>query len=138
MLKFIWLFGSLIFLFLGTIHLILTFFTNKFESRDEEVVVKMKSASPILTRDTSIWKAWIGFNASHSSGVMFIGLINVYIAVQYFELIGRDLVFLVINLTTVGFYLWLARKYWFKSPFRGILITFCCYLLVLILTLIPI
>ncbi len=125
--KYIWVFGSFVFAFLGTAHLVYTFFTNKFSSKTERVIIEMKSSSPILTRDTTMWKAWIGFNASHSSGAMFIGITNMYLMQFYFEILQIDPFYICFNILTVGFYLWLAKKYWFKIPFLGILLTLICY-----------
>lgn len=64
--------GSAIFLVLGTIHLAYTFFSDKFLARQAETVERMKADVPVLTRQTTMWNAWVGFNASHSSGAMFI------------------------------------------------------------------
>lgn len=133
--KYLWEFGSLIILVLGTIHLYYTFFTNKFSSKNEKVVQEMKLSYPILTKDTTIWKAWIGFNASHSSGAIFIGVINIYFAIKYFTVVQSDHFFFLINILTIGFYVWLAKKYWFKIPFTGILITLICFIVSYILTL---
>jgi hypothetical protein len=77
----------------------------------------MKSANPILTKETTLWKAWIGFNASHSLGAIFIGVMNFYLAVLYFDLVQSDPFFFVLNIATTAFYLWLAKKYWFEIPF---------------------
>lgn len=133
---YLWVTGSSIFLILGIIHLYYTFFTNKFSSKSERVVQEMKSASPILTKETSIWKAWIGFNASHSSGAMFIGIVNIYVAVTLFENVRNDPFYFLLNLLTVGFYLWLARKFWFRIPFMGILTTLVCYTISFVLTMV--
>ncbi len=29
----------------------------------------MQQVSPVITRQTTMWKAWVGFNASHSYGL---------------------------------------------------------------------
>jgi len=133
--KYIWEFGSLVFVILGTIHLFYTFFTDKFSSKNEKVISEMKSSNPILTNETTLWKAWIGFNASHSIGAIFFGLINIYIAHKFFLTLQGDSFFFILNIFIVGFYLWLAKKYWFRIPFFGISLTLFCYLLVLIMTL---
>lgn len=133
-LKYIWLLGASIFLILGTIHLIYTFYSNKFSSRNTKVIEEMKSSRPILTNETTIWKAWIGFNASHSSGAMFIGILNIYLALLYFDTIVNNTFFYLINIITTFFYLWLAKKYWFKIPFLGILTSFLCFLSVFIVS----
>ncbi|MES2780302.1 MAG: hypothetical protein V4651_10440, partial [Bacteroidota bacterium] len=78
----LWAIGSLIITILGSLHLYYTFFTDKFSSRNEKMIDEMKSSSPLLTPKTTMWKAWIGFNASHSSGAIFIGIINLYIALR--------------------------------------------------------
>lgn len=43
---------------------ICTFFTNKLEQRDPATIAAMKLTSPVLTRRTTLWNGWIGFNAS--------------------------------------------------------------------------
>ena len=126
--KYLWEIGSFILIILGSIHLFYTFFTNKFSSRNKDLISEMKSATPILTNDTTMWRAWIGFNASHSSGAIFIGIMNFYIAFKYFDLFQPEHFFFLFNILTIAFYLWLAKKYWFKIPFIGILITLACYI----------
>ena len=133
--KYLWVIGSLIILVLGTIHLFYTFFTNKFSPRNKKLEEEMKSAMPYLTRQTTMWKGWIGFNASHSSGAMFIGIINFYLAVKYFTLFQSDNFFFLINILTIGFYVWLAKKYWFKIPLIGISISLTCFIVSYILTI---
>jgi hypothetical protein len=125
--KYLWIAGSLPFIILGTLHLLYTFFTNKFSSRNKMLEEEMKTSFPVLTKATTMWKAWIGFNASHSSGAIFIGLINLFIAVQYAEIL-QNRVFLLGNIVTVLFYLWLGKKFWFRTPFTGILIAACCFI----------
>ena len=126
--KYIWEVGSMIFVILGSIHLVYTFFTDKFSSKNKKVLEEMESSYPILTGDTTIWKAWIGFNASHSAGAIFIGVVNMYIAHHFFQVIQGDYFFFAMNILTVGFYLWLAQRYWFRIPFYGILLTLVCFL----------
>lgn len=127
-----WVFGSLI--VLGITHLLFTFFTDKFSSKNIKVITEMKSSYPILTKETTIWKAWIGFNASHSLGLIFIGVINVYFGVYYFPVLQSDVFFFAFNIFTVAFYLWLAQKYWFKIPFIGLLLTLVCFITSYVLT----
>lgn len=122
----LWIAGSLPFIVLGTIHLLYTFFTNKFSSRNNDVDKAMKTSFPVLTKKTTMWKACTGFNASHSFGAIYIGLINLFTAIQYVEVLQNPL-FLSLNIVTTLFYLWLSKKYWFSTPFIGILIAACCF-----------
>ena len=125
--KYLWEIGSAILVFLGTIHLYYTFFSNKFSSSNTDVIVGMKNSSPRLTNETTMWKAWIGFNASHSSGAIFIGILNLFLSIKYFSTFQTEHFFFIFNIITIAFYVWLAKKYWFIIPFIGILIAFICY-----------
>ena len=125
--KYLWEIGSLILVFLGAIHLFYTFFSNKFSSINKNLISEMKSSSPILTKETTMWRAWIGFNASHSSGVIFIGILNFFLAIKYFTTFQSEHFFFIFNILTIAFYVWLAKKFWFRIPFIGISLTFICY-----------
>ncbi len=127
--KYLWINGAIIFIVLGSIHLFYTFFTNKFYSRNTHVNAEMKSSHPILTQSTTIWKAWIGFNASHSIGVLFFGIINLYLSINHSDSLQADHFLLILNILVAGFYVWLGKKYWFDVPFTGALITLVCYVL---------
>ena len=133
--KYLWEFGSIILIILGTLHLLYTFFSNKFSTKNERLISEMKISHIILTKKVTMWRGWIGFNASHSSGIMFIGIINFYLALEYFPVFQFDHLFFIFNILTVGFYVWLAKKYWFKIPFMGILSTLICYTLSYIIIL---
>lgn len=132
--EYLWLLGSIIFIILGSIHLAYTFFTNKFSSKNGQLMKEMKASYPILTKETTMWKAWIGFNASHSIGMLFIGLINFYIAIRYYDTLHADHFFYVMNIIVVAFFVWLGKNYWFKLPFIGVLTTLICYLIAYCIT----
>lgn len=127
--KYLWVAGSLIIATLGTMHLYYTFFTNKFDTRDVSLSAAMKESFPVLTRRTTLWKAWIGFNASHSSGAMFLGLLNCYLAIHDFNYLMADSVLCWLSIANVLFFVWLGKRYWFNIPFTGSVITLLCYLL---------
>jgi hypothetical protein len=132
--KIFWLTGSSIFLVLGGLHLYYTFFTNKFSSRNKNAEMEMKNTHPLLTKDTTMWNAWIGFNASHSSGAIFIGLINIILVLQYFTVLHNSVSLHLLNIVTSVFYCWLGKKYWFRIPFTGILVSTFCFLVAAFLT----
>lgn len=126
--KILWISGASIFLVLGTIHLCYTFFTTKFDPRNKNLIDEMKDTSPRLTNETTMWKTWIGFNASHSSGAIFIGLINIILAIENFSILENSFLLSFCTIVTSVFYLWLAKKYWFSIPFTGILIATACFI----------
>ncbi|WP_286235661.1 LIC_13387 family protein [Thalassotalea sediminis] len=113
--------GASIFGLLGFIHLFYTFFTNKFNPYQSDVIDAMNSTSPRLTKETTIWRAWIGFNASHSLGAITFAAIYIPLAFSHFQFLSSHNWFAVLP-SIVGFsYLFLAKNYWFKIPFFGIL-----------------
>lgn len=120
--------GASIFGVLGTIHLIYTFFTNKFEAYDSSVTEAMKASSPILTRETTVWNAWIGFNASHSLGAMLVAAIYIPLATSYYSVIQQSVWFSTLPVLIGLSYLALAKIYWFKIPFFGILVSTACFI----------
>jgi hypothetical protein len=121
--------GSLILLTLGTLHLRLTFFSDRLQPRNLQVADDMKKTSPKLTSSTTLWLAWVGFNGSHSLGAIYFGVINLILAFSFFN-IYRESVFLnIFNLSVLLFYLFLAKRYWFKIPFVGILISNTCFII---------
>ncbi len=119
--------GASIFGVLGTIHLLYTFFTNKFEAYNSSVTEAMKGTSPILTKEITVWNAWIGFNASHSLGAMLVAAFYIPLTVSYFNIIQQSLWFSFLPVLIGLSYLILAKKYWFKIPFIGVLISTICF-----------
>jgi len=87
----------------------------------------MKGTSPILTKETSVWEAWVGFNASHSLGAMLVAAVYIPLTTSYFNVIQQSVWFSILP-TLVGLsYLVLAKKYWFRIPFFGVLISTLCF-----------
>lgn len=50
--------------FLGCIHLLYTFRGTKLHPRDPAVRNAMMTTSPVITRQTTVWRATQGFNAT--------------------------------------------------------------------------
>jgi hypothetical protein len=119
--------GALIVLTLGVLHLILTFRGPKLTPRDPELIARMKEVSPVITRETTMWKTWIGFNASHSCSAILFGLIYGYFAlVQPAALFGSWFLS-ILGAVFLGFYLFLGKRYWFSTPLRGLIIASILY-----------
>jgi hypothetical protein len=135
MARYLWELGSLIIFILGSIHVFYTFFTNKFKSRNEILMSEMKKSNFILTKETTMWKAWIGFNGSHSSGIIFIGVANFYLALKHFQLLMTDDFLVLFTIATLVYYAWLAKKFWFRVPFLGVSLTLICYIVSYVLIL---
>ena len=119
--------GSVIVGLMGTLHLLYTFLTNKFDAFDPQVKQAMQGTSPVITKDTTMWKAWIGFNASHSLGPMFLAAFVIPLASAHMSVFENSLWFSLIPVAFGFFFLILAKKYWFNIPFIGILLATLCF-----------
>jgi hypothetical protein len=119
--------SAAIVLVLGTIHLVYTFWGRKLTPRDSALRVSMSQISPVLTRETTMWKAWIGFNASHSMGAILFGLIYGYLALIHNEVLFNSVFLLVVGLAMVGGFVILGRLYWFSVPFWSVCGSLACY-----------
>jgi uncharacterized membrane protein len=113
--------SAAIVLLLGLVHLLYTFHGNKLLPRDRGLQAHMQQVSPVLTRETTMWKAWVGFNASHSFGAILFGLVYGYLALAHREILFGSTFLLSVGLVLLGGYCVLAKRYWFSIPYRGIL-----------------
>ena len=123
------IFGACILGLLGAIHLWLVLFTPKFHASNHDVNFTLQSTNLIITRQTTFWKAWIGFNVSHSVGLIFIAAIYIPLAIHEIEMITRNFYFLFLPVFISTVYLGLSIKYWFKIPMIGFALSLLCFLL---------
>lgn len=121
--------GALIFTILGSIHLYYTYCTDKFTPTDKRTADFMKSCSPTISQQTSMWKAWVGFNASHSIGAMLVGGFYIPMAIQNMDVLRHSVWLSTLPLLVSACYLILAKKYWFNIPFLGISLSTLCFAL---------
>jgi hypothetical protein len=121
--------SAVIILFLGVVHLGYTFFTPFFRPRDPDLEQRLMSDSPMITSETTMWNAFISFNASHSLGAILFGLVYGYLALRHIAFLVQSDFLLFLGLLVLGSYLLLAKLYWFRVPFRGIAIASGCYVL---------
>jgi len=116
-----------IILLLGTVHLIYTFVGPKLRPRDATLEAAMRDGHPRITNETTVWRAWIGFNASHSMGAILFGLIYAFLALAHPQLLFGSAYLLAVGLALLLGYLALGKLYWFRVPFAGISIALLCY-----------
>lgn len=131
--KILWETGSAIIAIMGLLHLRGTLFTDKLFPRNEQLKEDMGSATLRLTEKLTMWKSWIGFNATHSIGAAFVGIANFYLASAYFEILRSDQFLLLSTLAAVGFYVWVANKYWFKTVLVLLSVSWACFIAAYIL-----
>ncbi len=68
---------------------------------------------------TSLFKAWIGFNLSHSLGLVVVGLLIGFPVLTALTSPVDNLAWLVCALVLPCVYLWLSIRHWFAKPTMG-------------------
>jgi hypothetical protein len=126
--------SAAIILLLGLAHLLFTFYGPKLVPRDPELQARMREVSPVISRETSMWRAWVGFNASHSLGAILFGAIYGYLSLIHSAFLFQSTFLLSLGLLLLIGYVVLAKRYWFSAPFRGILLATLLYVLALLTT----
>jgi hypothetical protein len=60
---------------LGVVHLVYTYWGSKLAPRDPALQISMSQISPVISKQTTMWRAWVGFNVSHSMRLILFGLV---------------------------------------------------------------
>ena len=126
--------SAAIILLLGLIHLFYTFYGSKLHPRDPEVKTKLMTVSPIISRETTMWRAWIGFNASHSYGAVLFGAVYGYLALAHSATLFQSPFLLVLGFLFLAGCVVLGKLYWFSVPFRGISLAAAFYVVGVVLS----
>src|SRR4029453_5784194 len=113
--------SAAIIMLLGLLHVLYTFHGPKLLPRDRDLKARMQEGSPVISRETTMWKAWVGFNASHSYGAILFGAVYGYLALLHSALLFQSTFLLSLGLLALFGYAFLAQRYWFRIPLRGIL-----------------
>jgi hypothetical protein len=119
--------SALVILGLGCAHLLFTFRGNKFHPRDSTLMARMQEVSPVISRKMSMWNAWVGFNASHSFGAMLFGLVYGYLALAQPSVLFSSWFLLAVGFALLAGCVFLGWRYWFSTPFRGIVLSAALY-----------
>lgn len=119
-------------LILGLLHLFYTYNGTKLHPRDDALKARMQEVAPVITRETTMWRTWIGFNASHSFGAIFFGLVYAYLPLAHPRMFFESPFLLAVGLALLAGYVALGRLYWFSVPFRGVVTATVLYVLGLV------
>jgi hypothetical protein len=119
---------------LGVIHLVYTFRGPNLTPSDPALKISMSQISPVLTKETTMWRCWVGFNASHSMGLILFGLVFGYLALAHGQLLFRSIFLLVVGLATLCGFVVLCKVYFFSAPLTGISISLACYVASIVLS----
>ena len=112
---------------LGVVHLVYTFWGPNLMPRDPALEISMSQISPVITKETTMWRAWMGFNASHSMGLILFGLVFGFLALAHGQFLFRSPFLLVVGLAMLVGLVVLCKAYFFRAPLVGISISLACY-----------
>jgi hypothetical protein len=113
---------------LGVVHFAYTFWGPKLTPRDPMLEVSMSQVSPVITKETTMWRAWTGFNASHSMGLILFGLVFGFLALAHGQLLFRSPFLLLVGLAMLGGLVVLCKAYFFSVPLTAVCISLVCYI----------
>ena len=129
--RYIFLVGALPFVFLGVVHALATPLTlaesKGLSPRDPALRETMSKETVVLTRRTNMWLAWVGFNLSHSLGLVLFGGVVLLIGRSPASFQAQASFFVPLAVVVSGLYLVLGFLYWFRTPMIGIALSAVCF-----------
>ena len=112
---------------LGVVHLVYTFWGPMLTPRDPALQISMSEISPVITKETTMWRGWVGFNASHSMGLILFGLVFGYLALAHPQVLFQSPFLLVVGLAMLVGLVVLCKVYFFSAPLTGVSVSLACY-----------
>lgn len=129
--------GSLPFLVLGSLHGLYTLLDTGKPRRlipgDIALMEAMQQTPVRMASTTTMWRAWVGFNLTHSLGLVFFGLIYLLLAMFDFEVLAARPLLVLLALPVAGAYFAMSVKYFFIIPTIGAGLGALCFALAAIL-----
>jgi hypothetical protein len=119
--------SAAIILLIGLAHLLYTFRGPKLHPRDPDLTSRMMAVSPVISSETTMWRCWVGFNASHSFCLIFFGALYGYLAMRHSAFLFHSWFLLALGLMLLLGYAALAKLYWFTTPFRAVVVATVLY-----------
>jgi hypothetical protein len=128
----LYLAGALPFFVLGIAHALATprapADVKGLSPSDPQLAEAMTRSGLRLTRRTDMWRAWVGFNLSHSLGVVVFAAFVFVTGRSAPAFAAEAHISIPFALVVAAVYLWLARLYWFRTPFLGCLLSVVLFL----------
>jgi len=122
--------AGIIWLLLGTYHLLLTLRDignpRAFTPTDASVRMAMQGAQLRLNPRINLWDSWLGFNLSHSMGVMMFGGALVFISWAHMAAFSQSAGLRALAVLVPAAYLAVALRFWFWGPALGLSLSLVC------------
>jgi hypothetical protein len=123
--RYIFLAGALPFVTLGIMHAQLA--PRGLSPRDPALRDAMMRGFPVLTRRVTIWRGWVGFNFTHSLGLVLFGVAVLLIGRSSASFQSQAAIFIPFAIVVSAIYLALAIRYFFRTPILGIALSCLCF-----------
>ncbi|WP_057916534.1 LIC_13387 family protein [Lysobacter antibioticus] len=114
--------------YVGVVHLLYTLFGSKLNPRDAQLMAAMKQGSLVVSAQTNVWRAWIGFNASHSLGFLLFSAVFGHLALSYPALLFGSVYLAAAGAAFLAALVVAARRYFFRAPFVVLIVALVLYL----------
>jgi len=119
---------------LGVVHLVYTFWGPKLTPRDPALQISMSQIPPVITKETTMWRAWVGFNATHSMALILFGLVFGFLALAQAQLLFKSPFLLAVGLAMLVGLVVLCKVYFFSVRLTGVSISLACYVASIVLS----
>jgi hypothetical protein len=125
--------GALIFLLLGLMHGVLTcqdlIEPRTFTPPDAALRQAMQKSRIAIHPQTNLWNAWLGFNLSHSLGLIMFGGTYFGIGLFCFSAFAQLRWLPICAVLVALVYLVLSIRFWFSSPVIAAGIALTCFVM---------
>jgi hypothetical protein len=123
--------GAIPFIVLGVAHALATPLVPEarkgLSPSDPELSLSMLKTTVRLTRRTNMWLGWVGFNLSHGLGAVAFGSFVLLVGRTSSSFAEQASACLPLAVAVSGAYLWLALRYWFRTPIIGCAVSLGCF-----------
>jgi hypothetical protein len=120
------------FLLMGALHGVLTLrdlrSPQTFTPPDPALREAMQQSSLRLHRSINLWSAWLGFNLTHSLGLVLFGGAFLYVGIFAPVVFASSLPLQAIAVLVSAIYLVLCLGFFFSTPAIGSAIGLVCFL----------
>jgi hypothetical protein len=125
--------GAALFIAMGAVHGLFTlrdvFDPKAFTPTDGSVRQAMQGAKLAFNRRANVWLAWLGFNLSHSLGLLVFGGVALMLGWRHFGVFADSLVVQALTILVAACYFVLSVRFWFWGPALGSGTALLCFLL---------
>lgn len=115
--------GAWVFLLMGAAHGLLTLRDlqkpRAFTPPDPALRLAMQQSTIRLHPSTNLWKAWMGFNLTHSLGVVLFGAAYLYVGLVEPSAFGSSLLLQSVAVVVSAMYLLVSYHFFFWKPLVG-------------------